>query len=67
MTLNAAVPMNYVHERYLGRPCCPKCGELLIAPESSKYLSGDDIRHSWLCEECEFPFETAISLNAVAA
>jgi hypothetical protein len=64
----AAVPMSYVHERYLGRPSCPKCGQLLMAPESSKYHhSDDDIRHAWLCEGCEFPFETVVSLDAVAA
>ena len=37
MTLNIAVPMSYVHERYTGRPSCAKCGELMMAPESSEY------------------------------
>lgn len=64
MTLYAAVPMSYFHECYLGRPSCPKCGELLMAPESSEYRTGHDIRHTWLCETCDWPFETLICLDA---
>ena len=30
--LYPAAPLRYVHERYLGRPSCPKCGELIMAP-----------------------------------
>ena len=30
MTLRVTVPTSYIHERYLGRPSCPKCGELLM-------------------------------------
>jgi primosomal protein N' len=64
MTLHAAVPMRYVHERYFGRPSCPKCGDLMIAPESSEYLSGHNIRHIWLCDECDYQCETLIRFNA---
>jgi transposase-like protein len=67
MTLNVAMPMSYVHERYFGRPSCPKCGELMMAPESSKYLSGYDIRHSWVCDGCNYQFETLIRFNAAGA
>src|SRR5262249_46517116 len=47
MTLRVTVPTRYIHKRYLGRPSCPKCGELLMAPEHSKCLSRNDIRHFW--------------------
>jgi hypothetical protein len=67
MTLNVAIPMSYLHERYFGTPSCAKCGELMVAPESSKYLSGSDIRHIWLCSQCDYQFETSIRFNAVAA
>lgn len=43
----AAAPMRFFHERYFGRPCCPKCGEPLMAaeyPEFSECRSGDVIR-----------------------
>ncbi len=44
MTRHVAVPTRYVHERYFGRPSCPKCGNLMIAPESSERLNGYYIR-----------------------
>jgi hypothetical protein len=38
MTLQVAVSMRYLHERYFGRPACPKCGELMMASQSSEYV-----------------------------
>jgi ribosomal protein L37AE/L43A len=67
MTLNVAVPMSYVHERYFGRPSCPKCGELMMAPESSEFLSVYDIRHIWVCDGCDYQFKTLIRFNAAGA
>jgi RNase P subunit RPR2 len=59
----AAIPMRYVHERYLGRPSCPQCGELVMAPRASEYRSDDaDIRHVWECDGCDYGFETRIDL-----
>jgi RNase P subunit RPR2 len=66
MTLQVAVPMSYVHERYFGRPSCAKCGELIMAPDSSEYRSGSDIRHIWACDGCNYRFETSIRFNAAA-
>jgi len=60
MTLHTAVPMSYAHERYLGRPSCPKCGELIMAPDFSEYLKNEaSIRH-WSCDGCEYEFKTLI-------
>jgi RNase P subunit RPR2 len=64
MILHMAVPMSYAHERYFGRPSCPKCGELIMAPNSSEYRSGSDIRHIWACDGCDYRFETSIRFNA---
>ena len=51
MTLRVTVPTSYIHETYLGRPSCPKCGELLMAPEYL-YLQADnpgpDKETNWL-------------------
>jgi ribosomal protein S27AE len=63
MTLRVAVPTSYIHERYFGRPSCPKCGELLMAPEYSECLSHNDIRHFWMCCRCDYGFETLIRFN----
>ena len=67
MTFHVAVPMSYVHERYFGRPSCPQCGDLVMAPESSEFLRGYDIRHNWVCDECEYLFETLVSFNSAPA
>jgi hypothetical protein len=61
MTLQVAVPMSYLHERYFGRPSCPNCGETMMAsehPEFSECLSGDEIRHFWACDRCDNQFDT---------
>jgi len=60
MTSRGAVPLSFVHERYLGRPSCPKCGDLLMAPESSEYTRVGGIRHMWSCDRCDYDFETLI-------
>ena len=64
MTHHAAVPMLYLHERYFGRPSCARCGELAIAPESSAHHRDDNIRHRWICDRCDYEFETVIRFNA---
>ena len=60
------MPMSYVHERYFGRPSCAKCGELMMAPESSGYL-WCEVRHICVCDGCDYPFETLIRFNATGA
>ncbi len=65
MALHVAVPMRYLHERYFGRPSCAKCGELMMAPESSEHLNGNNIRHIWLCDGCDYRFETLIRFSGL--
>ena len=67
MTLNVAVPMSYIHEQYFGRPSCAKCGELVMAPEFSEYLSSYDVRHMWVCDRCDYRFETLTRFGAAGA
>lgn len=64
MVLQVAVRMSYLHERYFGRPSCPKCGQLMMAPESSQCLGGRDIRNTWACDGCDHQFESLIRFNA---
>jgi uncharacterized metal-binding protein YceD (DUF177 family) len=69
MTIQLAVPMRYLHESYFGRPCCPKCGELMMAPEHPEFsecLSGVEIRHYWACDACENRFATLVKFEAAA-
>jgi hypothetical protein len=71
MTLHVGVPkMPYLHERYFGRPSCPRCGELLMAPERPEFsecLNGVEIRHFWLCDGCDNQFDTLVRFDAAAA
>lgn len=43
---------------------CPQCGEELIAPDKSEYLSIEEIHHSWSCWDCGFEFETLDHIQA---
>ena len=70
MTLQAAAPMRCFHERYFGRPSCPKCGELMIAPEYPEFSQcrgGNEIRNFWVCDGCDHRFATLIKLEPAAA
>ena len=42
----------------LGRPSCPKCGELCLFPERMEFASGR-VRNSWRCDSCSGRFETS--------
>jgi hypothetical protein len=44
---------------------CPKCGELLIGPQSSSYLGLGRIEHAWLCDGCGEKFQTTTRLAGV--
>src|SRR4029077_6951667 len=38
---------------------CIRCGETLIAPDWSKYISSRQVHHAWSCESCGVQFETS--------
>jgi len=62
MMLSIATSMKFCHERCLGPPCCPKCGILILAPESSQYVGYGRVRHMWLCDDCDYEFRTVIRI-----
>jgi rRNA maturation protein Nop10 len=31
---------------------CPHCGDWMVAPVSSEFVEGVEIRHYWECESC---------------
>ena len=39
----------------------PQCGERVIAPDQSEYLSAERIRHMWSCSTCSHAFETLVT------
>lgn len=67
MTPQVAMRMRFLHERYCGRPSCPRCGELMMAPELSECRDGVEIRHFWLCDGCDNQFDTLIEFERIAA
>jgi hypothetical protein len=66
MSQHAPMRMRFLHERYFGRPSCPKCGELMMAPEYSECRS-EAIRHFWTCEGCDYRFESLITFGVAGA
>jgi len=52
--------MRYIDERYFGRPACPKCGELMMASESSQYLGRCKVHHIGYVTDCDYQFKTLI-------
>jgi uncharacterized protein with PIN domain len=41
---------------------CPHCGDLMVAPISSEFVEGDEIRHHWECDACGEVSSTFIPL-----
>jgi len=31
---------------------CPHCGDRMVAPVSSEFVEGVEIRHYWECDSC---------------
>ena len=44
---------------------CPNCGDLLIGPQTSRYLGLGRIEHLWLCDGCGEKFRTTTRLAGV--
>jgi ribosomal protein L37AE/L43A len=63
MPLRISVPKSKIYELYIGRYSCPKCGESLSAPAYSELLKRNSVRHTWMCNKCDYEFETLIWLN----
>jgi len=42
---------------------CPHCGDVMVAPVSSEFVEGGEIRHHWECEFCGQPSSTSIPLT----
>lgn len=45
---------------------CVQCGDLLVAPGRSEYVSERQVRHRWCCSECGCTFETSVVLPKTA-
>ena len=59
----APAPMAFEFRRYLERPSCPRCGDTLLAAESSALVAHGRIRHLWSCDACSYSFQTAVEFT----
>ncbi len=41
---------------------CPHCGDWMVAPVSSEFVEGGEIRHHWECDACGRSSSTSIPL-----
>lgn len=41
---------------------CPNCGDWLVAPVSSEFVVGGEIRHHWQCDACGDLSSTSIDM-----
>jgi transposase len=39
---------------------CAQCGEVMVLPEWSEYMSERRVRHLWICDSCGYRFETVV-------
>jgi len=42
---------------------CPHCGDWMVAPVSSEFVEGGEIRHHWECDACGQTSSTSIPLT----
>jgi len=43
---------------------CGLCGDQLVGPEWSEYVSEQCVRHFWSCDSCGYQFKTTVHLSA---
>lgn len=42
---------------------CPYCDDWMVAPVSSEFIEGGEIRHTWECDSCGEFSSTSIDLG----
>lgn len=46
---------------------CPHCNDWMVAPVSSEFVEGGEIRHTWECEACGEFSSTVIDLGEASS
>ncbi|HEY6026525.1 MAG TPA: hypothetical protein VIV09_06460 [Pseudolabrys sp.] len=53
--------------RAFGAPArCPHCDDWMVAPVSSEFVEGGEIRHTWECESCGEISSTVIDVDSAS-
>ena len=66
MTLHTETSTDRARLVELNKNSCPQCGNRLLAPEWSEYLSERCVRHAWACDACGYEFETSVYFASAA-
>jgi hypothetical protein len=67
MSLQNATPAVLAYARCFGRPHCPQCGNMLLAPEAAEFAGEGRVHHTWLCDGCGHEFRTAVEFGELDA
>jgi hypothetical protein len=64
MSLQNATPTDLAaYVRWFGRPHCPQCANMLLAPEIAEFAGEGRVHHTWLCDACGHEFRTAVDFG----
>jgi hypothetical protein len=62
MQLHCHQPKNSAIRAFAVPTRCPSCGDWMVAPASSEFVEGGEIRHHWECDACGDACSTSIPL-----
>lgn len=60
--MSTRVPIRVLATESLSRPNCPRCGNVQLVAESSRFDPRGRIEHDWACDDCGNEFGTSIRL-----
>jgi hypothetical protein len=63
MSLQNATPAVLAYARCFGRPHCPQCNTMLLAPEVTEFAGAGRVLHSWQCEACAYEFQSTVDFG----
>jgi hypothetical protein len=63
MQLQSATPTIALIRDFAAPARCPHCNDLMVAPVSTEFVQGGEIRHHWECEACGEPSCTVVPLT----
>jgi hypothetical protein len=61
--MTPAIDHFVVTQSFAGPARCPHCGDWMIAPVSSEFVVGGEIRHHWDCDCCGESSSTSVAVS----
>ena len=63
---NIAMHTGFAVSGILGRPACPRCGDMLFAAVATEFRGKGRICNSWICDSCDHEFSTSVRIKGPA-